>query len=412
MTCSSLGNVYFPLLLHTSSADDNTLNIPTILLVSILVPGVVVLLIIVGALFIVGHVSGRISRKRQPTRDTRRQNTTDYVEEYAMGSPHNFSDDSAFFSSPPVPTSPRPSVVDVPTQNNDCYGRRTDSANGTVHGRPTQPRSSNEFNNWPLSGGPQPEVEGPTYGMLEGPTETTMDDGEHHYSLDPTYYTVRATNPIFETTAIDEDDEAEPAARNGNGGLNNLKDSAYAVLECPMQTRSSSEFDNWPLRAGPRVQDHTYGVLEGPTAKNPISNSATIDGGDGDVLVAKDENGEKHESGAQGSRSDATNKFERHYFELENRNKSSILTKREEQHELTAPPLSESVMSDAYWNDGMGPPGCVLVTPTHNSRQPSSLTHVLPPPTLTSTPESPCTTDQSTTTGDPTYLQLSSQNAE
>ena len=393
MTFSSLGNVYFPLLPHTSSADDNTLNIPTILLVSILVPGAVVLLIIVGVLFIVGHVSGRISRKRQPAGHTRRQNTTDHVEEYAIVSPHNFSDDSAFFSSPPVPTSPRPSIVDVPTQNNDCYGRGTDSANGTVHGRPTQPRSSND---WPLSGGPQ--VEHPTYGVLEGPTETTMDDGEHHYSLDPTYYTVRATNPIFETTAIDEDDEAECAARNANGGLNDLTESAYAVLERPMQTRSSSEFDNWPLRAGPKVQDHTYGVLEGPTAKNPIYNSATIDGGDGDMLAAKDENGEKHESGAQGSRSDATNKFERHYFE--------------EQHELTAPPLSESVMSDAYWNDGMGPPGCVLVTPTHNSRQPSSLTHVLPPPTLTSPPESTCTTDQSTTTGDPTYLQLSSQNAE
>ena len=360
MTFSSLSNVYFPLLPHTSSADDNTLNIPTILLVSILVPGAVVLLIIVGVLFIVGHVSGRISRKRQPAGHTRRQNTTDHVEEYAIVSPHNFSDDSAFFSSPPVPTSPRPSIVDVPTQNNDCYGRGTDSANGTVHGRPTQPRSSND---WPLSGGPQ--VEHPTYGVLEGPTETTMDDGEHHYSLDPTYYTVRATNPIFESTAIDEDDEAEHAARNVNGGLNDLTESAYAVLERPMQTRSSSEFDNWPLRAGPKVQDHTYGVLDGPTTKSPISNSATIDGGD-----------------------------------------------FEEQHELTAPPLSESVMSDAYWNDGMGPPGCVLVTPTHNSRQPSSLTHVLPPPTLTSTPESTCTTDQSTTTGDPTYLHLSSQNAE
>ena len=260
-----------------------------------------------------GHLSGRISRKRRSSQQTHRKNVTEHnIEEYAsikIESPQGFSDDSALFSSPHLLVSPRPNFMAVPNLNTHIYD--------------------------------SPDAD--------------------------------------------------------------LKDSAYAVLECPMQTRSS-EFSR-PLRAGPKVQDHTYGVLEGPTAKNPISNSATIDGDD-------DENGEERESDARGSQSDATNKFERLYFELENPNKSSVLTKREEQHELTAPPLSESVMSDAYWNDSMGPPGCVLVTPTHNSRQPSSLTHVLPPPTLTSTPESPCATDQSTTTGDPTYIQLSSQNAE
>ena len=311
-----------PLFCHIiSSADDTTRHVSTILLISILVPAAVVVLLIVGALFIMGHLSGRISRKSRSSQQTYRKNVTEHnIEEYAsikIESPQSFSDDSALFSSPHLLVSPRPNFMAVPNLNTHIYD--------------------------------SPDAD--------------------------------------------------------------LKDSAYAVLECPMQTRSSSEFSR-PLRAGPRVQDHTYSVLEGPTAKNLISNSATIDGDDGDVPAAKDENGEKHESGAQGSRSDATNKFERLYFELENPNKSSVLTKREEQHELTAPPLSESVMSDAYWKDGMGPHGCVLVTPTHNSRQPSSLTHVLPPPTLTSTPESPCTTDQSTTTGDPTYIQLSSQNTE
>ena len=164
------------------------------------------------------------------------------------------------------------------------------------------------------------------------------------------------------------------------------EDATYAVLDGPtLKNMNFIDENQYSL-------DPTYS----PTATNPIFFADTIDGEENYGLGTND----------------ATSKPGPLYFELEDIKKSSLMKQRNNGNTSAQTPGSESVASDVYMNEGLGPLKST-VSSLNSAHPPDTSSRVTSPPVSAPTPgSSDRGTSGQSTTEDPTYMELSANNAE
>ena len=188
------------------------------LVVSITIPGGLLLILLAAVIFILGHISGRFLQKRYPTQKTRTNSTTDHVvntiQEYActvmVPSPGTSARQHRLSVPPAVPSSPRPSLSTSPTKQS-----------GSRDGR---------FNDSPGSGVAKPPE--PTYAVLEEPTRATYVDIDDARSL------ARLPNATSSTLVADA-----CATVDGNDALVTSQDREGEGVKCDDREQAPLYFE-------------------------------------------------------------------------------------------------------------------------------------------------------------------------